>query len=82
MPTAADSTIIFIGFTFLKTRTADTAKIPRNTQKDACVNLSACKPLGKNTVRPTERNAAPIIPTTAGFKPDITESTALLLLNL
>ena len=35
MPTAADSSIIFIGCTFLKTSTADTANIPRKTQNDA-----------------------------------------------
>ena len=81
-PMAADSRMILIGFIFLKARTAHTANIPRNTQNDASVKRSVCKPSGKNTVLPTDRKAVPIIPTTAGRSPDITPLTALLFRNL
>jgi hypothetical protein len=81
IPTAAASIMIFIGFIFLNARTADTVNKQRNNQNDISVKQFACNPFGKNTVLPTERNAVPIIPTTAGFKPDITPLTALLFLN-
>ena len=42
----------------------------------------AVTPSGKNTVVPIDTTAEPIIPITAGFKPVIQPSTALLLRNL
>ena len=77
-PITADRIMILIGCTFLNASTVVTANNPRNIQKPAEEKADIPIPDGKNTVLVTDIKAAPIIPTTAGFKPDMIPPTALL----
>ena len=67
MPSAADNRMIRIGLTFFFRQSRAHKKIPM----EAINGIPNTVPFGKNTFSPTEMIAAPIRPTTAGFRPDI-----------
>ena len=81
IPITAEKHIIRIGCTFLKARISIKAKMHSEIQNSVEEKACTDKPVAKKTVFPTETTDAPIIPTTAGFSPDMQPDTIRLLLN-
>ena len=65
-----------MGCTFLNARITATINIKKDTKNDK-LKISRDIPDGANTVSATDRSAAPIMPTTQGFKPDMQPLTIL-----
>ena len=76
IPIPAERTMIRIGCIFLNERKSISAKIQTEmTNAPSFVSKAAFIPSGKKTGFQVETAAAPINPTTAGFKPRIASFT-------